>query len=315
MIHCLLINNSAYDLASRERLARTVAPDSALPHVLLATCNRIELYRGDGDAPEHIVRHLCRVASGLESSLTGERAIQGQLKSAYQDALARYRLPPALNRLFQTAIHAGKRVRTETRIAEGAISHSQITADLLRRENIDLRRKTVTLIGVNKLTEDILKYLVARQAANIFLSNRNLEKAETLARHCGGVAMSLANKRALIASTDVLISATSAPHLIVRRADIPPDREMLVFDLAFPRDVEQTVADMPRVKLFNLEDIERHAAKNIALRHDEIAAAERIIEEEIALFNRWQTRRRETPPSPRHSDTENTKCSPTAINK
>ncbi|MDR1602361.1 MAG: hypothetical protein LBS42_08035 [Tannerella sp.] len=291
MINCRLINNSAYDLETRERLAHTVAPDSALPHVMLATCNRIEMYWGEGDVPERILRHLYRVAAGLESSLTGERAIQGQLKSAYCDAIVRYRLSPALNRLFQSAMHAGKRVRTETRIAEGAVSHSQITADMLKNEKIDLKKKIVTLIGVNKLTEDILKYLVARQAANIFLSNRNLEKATALARQYGGTAMSLANKRAIMDFTDVLISATSAPHLVIRRSDIPAGRDMLIFDLAFPRDIEESIAAMQNIKLYNLEDIERHARKNIALRHEEIIHAERIIEEEIARFNEWQYHR------------------------
>ncbi|MDR2120473.1 MAG: hypothetical protein LBP64_06330 [Tannerella sp.] len=291
MIHCRLINNAEYDLEARERLRRDVAPDPALPHVLLATCNRIEVYWGDGDAPEHIMRHLCRVAAGLESALVGERAVQGQLKNAYADALARYSLPPQLNRLFQSAMHAGKRVRNETRIAEGAVSHSQVTVDILKTQNIDLREKTVAIIGVNKLTVDILKYLVARQARHLFLSNRHIDKAEALARQYGGTARPLDDLRRTLAHADVLITATSAPHPVVRPHHIPADRQLLLFDLAFPRDAEESIAAMKNVTLFNLEHIERFAAANLTLRHAEIDAAERIIEEEILAFLHWQRRR------------------------
>ncbi|MDR1682217.1 MAG: hypothetical protein LBS25_02355, partial [Candidatus Symbiothrix sp.] len=159
MIESILINNSEYGLKEREHFAGAVSIDETIPHILLSTCNRMELYRGEGETPEHIIRHLYRVAAGLESSLIGERAIQGQLKQAYQSAMEKYRLSPQLNRLFQSAIHTGKRVRTETKIATGAVSHSQVTVEILKQEKIDLNKKIVGIIGVNKLTEDILKFL------------------------------------------------------------------------------------------------------------------------------------------------------------
>jgi glutamyl-tRNA reductase len=288
MIECKLINNAEYGLQERERLSASLYMDEAAPHVLLSTCNRTELYWGKGDVPEHIVRHLFRVASGLESSLVGERAIQGQLKQAYQEASGKYKLPAQLHRLFQSAIHTGKRVRVETRISEGAISHSQATADMIRREDIDLESKIVSIIGVNKLTEDVLKFLVSRRAINIFLSNRNFEKAQSVARQYNGTAIRLDNKDLMLKSTDILICATSAPHLIIKKEDIPAGKSMLIFDLAFPRDVEAGVGAMENVKLFNLEDIERFAKDNLALRLKEIGKAEKIISEEIAKFCQWQ---------------------------
>jgi glutamyl-tRNA reductase len=289
MIRYRLINNAEHDLREREALLRDFDTDGLGAHVLLSTCNRVEVYWGDGRMPEDVVRHLYRVAAGLESSLTGERAIQGQLKQAYLDACAKYSLPPALHRLFQTAMHTGKRVRTETRIAEGAVSHSQVTVEMLKREGIDLKRKIIALIGVNKLTEDILKFLASRGATNIFLSNRNLEKARALASRHGGTAIGLDEKRTLMQLADVLICATSAPHLIIHPEDIPADREMLIFDLAFPRDVSEEVAAFDRVRLFNLEDVEYFAKKNISLRQSEIYKAEQIIDEEIAGYYQWQS--------------------------
>jgi glutamyl-tRNA reductase len=288
MIYSKLINISEYGLKEREMMSGISVVDVSTPHVRLATCNRTEVYWGSGDVPEPTVRHLYRVAAGLESALTGERAIQGQLKSSYLDALNRYKLSPSLNRLFQSAIHTGKRVRNETGISEGAVSHSQITVELMRRRNIDLRKRIVSIIGVNKLTEDILKYLIARKATNVFLSNRNFDKATALARQYNGTAMSFENKRRMLEFTDVLICATSAPHLIVNQDDIPADKEMLIFDLAFPRDVDGQLSERENITLYNLEDIEHFAQENIAIRTGEISKAEQIIEEEIVSFFKWQ---------------------------
>jgi glutamyl-tRNA reductase len=289
MVQSKLINHSEYSLQEREQLTTSILINEAIPHVRLSTCNRTELYWGENETPEHIVRHLYRVASGLESALTGERAIQGQLKQAYYEALAKYHLSSQLNRLFQSAIHTGKRVRTETKISEGAVSHSQVTVELLKRTYTDLNNKVVGIIGVNKLTEDILKYLASRHAVNIFLSNRNLAKAETLAKQYNGTAMSLHNKRSMLEFTDVLICATSAPHVIIKKEDIPADKEIMIFDLAFPRDVEESAGQMENVTLFNLEQVERFAKGNMSLRTKEIRKAEQIIEEEIAKFHEWQS--------------------------
>ncbi|MCD7971116.1 MAG: glutamyl-tRNA reductase [Candidatus Azobacteroides sp.] len=288
MIECRLINNAQYDLKEREAISASFSQDPSVPHVLLSTCNRIELYQGEGDVPETIVRHLYRVASGLESSLIGERAIQGQIKLAYKEATEKYKLPSSLNRLFQSAIHTGKRVRTETGISEGAVSHSQATVEILTQEIKELKNKVVSIIGVNKLTEDILKYLSAKGAMNIFLSNRNSERASGMAGKYNGTAIRLDNKRSMLEFTDVLICATSAPHLIIRKEDMPVNKEMLVIDLAFPRDVDETIGSMEKVTLFNLEDIEQHAKKNISLRYHEIEKAQQIIEEEINKFMQWQ---------------------------
>jgi len=289
MIQCRLINNSTHDLKEREAQFKDFGTSREEPHILLSTCNRIEEYWGDGDVPEELLNHLYRVASGLESSLLGERAIQGQLKQAYFDACAKYHLSPSLNRLFQSAIYTGRRVRNETKISEGAVSHSHATVEIIKHENVDLKNKIISIIGVNKLTEDILKYLASRGATNIFLSNRNHAKAEELAAKYDGTAMLLNKKRRLLEFTDVLISATSAPHLIVHAEDVPKDKEMLIFDLAFPRDVSEEIASFPKIKLYNLEDIELFAKKNVSLRRNEIGEAERIIEEEIAKFRLWQS--------------------------
>lgn len=288
MIQSKLITCSEYSLDERERLHAEVRVDDSIPHVLLATCNRTETYWGEGEIPDKLAVHLFRVASGLESSLIGERAIQGQIKKAYSFALKRYKLSSSLNRLFQSAMHVGKRVRTETQIASGAISHSQVTADILRNRGIDLKNKIIAIIGVNKLTEDILKFLTVRGAMNIYLANRNYDKAMALAAIYGGTAMHLEEKRKLLSIADVLICATSAPHTIIHKSDFDDHSEMLLFDLAFPRDIDQDVSCIDGISLYNLEDIEAFARQNLMLRHGEIEKAERIIDEEIDKLNNWQ---------------------------
>jgi len=289
MVQCSLINHTEYNLEERERFSTQSGAGLSVPHVLLSTCNRIEQYWGAGLVPEDIARHLYRVASGLESALPGERAIQAQLKQSYAKASADYCLSSALHRLFQSAMHTGKRVRTETKIAEGAVSYSQITADMLKKKQIDLKTKYIGIIGINKLTEDIVKYLSARGAIHMIVSNRNFEKAQIMAASYNGVAVGLEQKQAMLRVVDILICATSAPHAIISEEELPNDRELLIFDLAFPRDVKESVGKMKNVELFNLEDLERFAGQNIKLRKEEIHKAEQIINEEIIRFNQWQS--------------------------
>lgn len=288
MIEYQFINNSAYNLAEREILAEELSINEDEPHVFLSTCNRMELYKGQGLVPEKVVRHLYRVAAGLESSLIGERAVEGQLKRAYLMAKSRYKLSPALNRLFQTAMHTGKRVRNETGISLGAVSHSQVTADILSEEIPDLDHKIIGIIGINKLTEDILRFLVSKHTINVILSSRKYEKAIAVADKYNGSAVRLDRKEELLKCADVLISATAAPHVIVNKRDLPPDKSLLAFDLAFPRDIEVIVGDMPNVKLYNLDTIEHFAQRNLRLRQQEIKKAESIIEDEIFKFLHWQ---------------------------
>lgn len=268
--------------------------------LLFTTCKRSELYRDEGYIKEETARHLFRVAAGLESPLLGETAILGQLKRNYFEAKAKERLSPNLNKLFQSAIHVGHRVRTETGISRGAVSYSQVTVDILCRELPDLGNKVVSIIGINEMTESILNFLTARGATNIILANRSIEKAEkTLLRLLpleGGeiTILPLAEKKRIIELSDVVISATSAPHEIIKFSDLPLSRarSLVMFDLANPNDIAPTVTMLPYVTLFNLEEIESQAQQNKKARQAEISKCEAIIEEEIDNILHWQEQRR-----------------------
>ena len=261
--------------------------------VLLQTCNRVELYYGEGDVPDDVARHLFRVTAGLESALIGERAVQGQVKDSYQQAQLQYRLTAEMHKLFSCALEVGKRVRTETEISQGAVSHSLAAIEILQQEQVDLSQSRITIIGVNKLTSDILKFLKNKGARMVFLANRSQMKAHQLADPLGISVFELHDKQRFLADTDILISATSAPHAVIDATDIPFGKKLLAIDLAFPRDIDPSVGRLPNVRLYNLSDVERRVRENISIRKSEVVRAEAIIEEEIAELQDILRRRRQ----------------------
>lgn len=261
--------------------------------VLLQTCNRVELYYGDGDVPDEVARHLFRVTAGLESALIGERAVQGQVKDSYQQAANQYRLSAEMHKLFTCALQVGKRVRTETEISQGAVSHSLAAIEIIEQEGVDLSCSRITIIGVNKLTSDILKFLKNKGAQMVFLANRSQIKAHQLADPLGIRVFELHDKRRFLADTDILISATSAPYALIHAGDIPAGKPLLAIDLAFPRDIDTSVGALQGVRLYNIRDVEQRVRRNISVRQGEVVRAETIIEEEIQelqdiLFRRKQ---------------------------
>lgn len=284
MVNSIIVNN------------RSESPTLLAPRedgVLLKTCARTELYWGDGDVPADVARHLFRVAAGLESPLLGEGAILGQIKQSYFEAKKTGKLSPSINKLFQTASYVGHRVRTETGIARGAVSYSQVTVDILCHELPDLGNKVVSIIGVNELTESVLNFLIARGATNILLANRSFDKAEEIAHKYNNVeAFSLSEKQELFSLSDVVISATSAPHTIIKSADLPTGKSQLLFDLANPQDIESDVATLEGKRVFNLQEIESLAQQNLQKRALEVSKCEAIIEEEIENLQHWQAYRK-----------------------
>ncbi len=291
MITYKSINQINASLDEREKYLKEIENEIERPSVFLQTCNRVEVYEGDGDVPNEVARHLFRVVSGLESALIGERAVQGQVKEAYINARNKFKLPAPLHKLFEYALLVGKKVRTDTEISHGAVSHSLAAIEIVESERCDLLNSRITLIGVNKLTQDILLFLKNKGSHNVTLANRSVDNAERLAKKFGCVARSLDEEPDFLKNTDILISATSAPGLIVKASDIDPDQPLLAIDLAFPRDIDPNIAKFANVKLFNLTDVERRVQKNIKIRETEVSKAEAIIEEGIAELQETLARR------------------------
>ena len=299
MIHYKSIDQSIFpegsDIGEQERLFDEFAHNSkavTLPHVFLRTCNRAEIYYGEGEISQEAANHLFRIVSGLESAIIGERAVQGQVKNAYAVASSRSKLPAEMHKLFQAALSVGKRVRSETEISHGAVSHSLAALEIIADEGINLAESRITIIGVNKLTADILKFLHNKGAKMVYLANRSQQKAHDLADPLEIEVCQLKDKKEFLASTDILISATSAPHIIVNKADLPYDKSLLAIDLAFPRDIDSAVGELPNVHLYNIRDVERKVKANLDIRETEVEKAERIISEEIDKLRESLERRK-----------------------
>ena len=292
MLQYKSINHQNTTLADRERFFKEFNRDGVGPSVFLQTCNRVELYYGDGDIPDDVARHLFRVVCGLESAITGEKAVQGQVKDAYLAARNSQKLPAEMHKLFESALQIGKRVRNETEISHGAVSHSLAAIEIIEQEKIDLENSRITIIGVNKLTADIIKFLQNKGAKLVFLANRTEEKARKMAQPFGIEVYTLDEKAAFMHDTDILISATSAPNAIICKSDINPNKKLLAIDLAFPRDIEPDITEIEGVTLYNLHDVEQKVKDNISIREDEVKKAEALIEEEIAELHDIMERRR-----------------------
>lgn len=289
MISGYFVSGRHHSIEQRNEQRSNCHFDSSLPHVLIDTCCRYEVYSGTGRIPDDVARHLYRVAAGLESELLGENAILGQVRKSYLEAAARFPLGSSLNRLFQGAIHTGKRVRSETGISSGAMSCGELTVELMKRSGFPFRRSTVAVIGVNALTSSILRFLRDEGAERFYLSNRHYDKAESAAREFGGTAVDFAARKEILPKADACIVAARAPHYLVGPGDLPPDgHRILIFDLSVPRNVDPAVGSVKGVRLLDLEDIEKAAAENEKSREQAAVKAESIIEDELLKLRKWE---------------------------
>lgn len=271
-------------IEEREKFLLNLNANDGKKGVLLQTCNRVEFYSGSGVVSDEIARHLFRVVSGLESAIIGETAISGQVKQAYFDAAQLYKLDKSLHRLFQTAFFVGKKVRSETGISKGAMSHSQAAVNLLLQKTDNIVNANITIVGVNALNETIIRYLLKKGVSAFFIGNRTFNKAEALAAKYNAQALRFDSLPQILEKTDVLICATSAPHFVITKANFQTQKEMVILDLAVPRDVDPCLSELPNVKLYDIETIEQSIAGNTRDRADKVAIAEAIIESEVKSF-------------------------------
>ncbi len=274
----------AHSLTERESFLRNLKHEHD-NFVLLSTCNRVELYSGDGVAPKEIVSHLFKVTSGIESAIIGETSIQGQVKQAYIEALNSNRLSKGLDRLFQNALRVGKIVRSNTDISAGAISHGQAIPEILSKHRVDLSQSNILIIGVNNLNEVVTRALSRKTQNTIYIANRTYSKAKSIAEKYGCEVTSFDSLSNILPTIDVLISATSAPHLILKDQNFCSQKEMMIFDLACPRDIDPAINNRSNITLYNIEDIEHFIDINHHFRKKDLEAATRIIEEEVDEFS------------------------------
>jgi len=317
----------------RDALLRLRAETGAGEVMILSTCNRVELYARQDDpgavdalesflaryhardgrelqavvyryADADAIRHAFRVAASLESMVIGEPQILGQVKEAYQAAEEAGTLGSALNALRNRSLAAAKRVRTETGIGRNAVSVSYVAVELARKIFGELKDKNVLLVGAGKMSELAAKHLVRSGGRATVLGGRTFEKAAELAAALGGKAAPLESLRDELARTDIVISGTGAPGIVIHEADVDSARAarrgrharpLFLIDIAVPRDIDPAVRKIGGVFLYDLDDLKTVAEANLRERLKESAAAEALVEREVREFLDWQKAREVVP--------------------
>jgi glutamyl-tRNA reductase len=298
--------------------------ESVAEVVALSTCNRTEIYAAavdSGAAEDAVARSLVahshispdelacaryllrddraagqlfRVASSLDSMVVGESEIQGQVRSAWDLATEEETSGPMLNRLFRQALEVGKQVRTETRIAAGPTSVSAVAVELAEEVLDDLPGCSVLVIGAGRMAEATALALVRHQVREVVVANRTVGTARELAARVGGRGVGFDRLPEELEAADIVISSTDAPHAILHRADLEPvvtaraDRPMVIVDIAVPRDVEASAADLEGVCLFDIDDLERVVEANLNGRRLEAERGEGFVLGAVQGFSAWR---------------------------
>jgi glutamyl-tRNA reductase len=326
------LNHLTAPVALRERVAfdpeatsPALAGLSAEPGVreaaILSTCNRTELYctvePGAEDVPSEwlhrhrdlssarideflyrhrdadAVRHLFRVATGLESMVLGEPQILGQVKDAYALAREAHTLKAPLERLFQNTFAVAKRVRSDTRIGANPVSVAFTAVRLAERAFADLSGACVLLIGAGDTIELAARHLTEAKVRRLIVANRTLEHAQSLATRCGGYAIALADLGRHLAEADIVIASTASREPVLARAQVEAAiaarrrKPMFLVDIAVPRDIEPSVAELDDVYLYTIDDLREIIDENLRSRREAAREAEAMIELSVEHYMGW----------------------------
>ena len=288
--------------------------------VILSTCNRVELYtlipeRNGHETklknfltrfhrldPESLnrglywhlqpdsVRHLFRVAAGLDSMVVGESEILGQVRDAYTQAVSHGSVGSIFHRLFQTAIRAGKEARSRTKIGQGAVSVGSVSVELARRIFRDLPSKTILVLGAGQMSESALTCLKARGIQKILVANRTQEAAVPLAESVGGQVVPFAGLEASVIQADIVICSTSADRYLLTPPQIQAimsarrQRPLFLIDISVPRNLDPRIGQLENVYLYDIDDLEGIASSNLQMRLSEMEACSEIVEREMNGF-------------------------------
>ncbi len=292
--------------------------------VILSTCNRLEIYAvvggeaaaGWGQLEQYLadlqgvsrdelhphlyfmegyeaVTQLMRVASGLDSMILGEPQILGQVSNAQTEAYTAGTIGPILSHLFDLAIHAGKRARTETEIGRHTTSISHAAAQLVKDKLGDLDEIHMLVVGAGEMAEVAAQALQLNGASRLSFINRTYVRAESLARQFNGRALNWYHLPAALAMADVVVCATGAPHIVIHENDVLPvmpersGRPLLFVDIAVPRDVEERVGQIQGVERCDIDQLQSVVDANLAQREAAIPEVEAIIAEETLRFDSW----------------------------
>lgn len=312
-----------------EKLDEGIIKITQLPEineaVILSTCNRVEIYANvsepgkafdavkaflsdfhglDKDALDRslyrhegrdAVKHIFRVASSLDSMVVGEPQILGQLKDAFDHSLKMKATGFLLNKLMKKSISVAKRVRTETRIAENAVSISFAAAELARKIFTDLSEKSFMLLGAGEMAELAARHMMSFGVKEVIIANRTFERGCDLAREFSGRAVRFEDFLHEMVHSDIIICSTGASTYVLHKEDMHKvmkerrQKPVFIIDITVPRNIDPEINDLDNVYLYSVDDLQNVVDANISERGKEADKAELLIEEEIETFQRWLT--------------------------
>lgn len=291
--------------------------------VLIQTCNRVELYLVSQNRHRTIksavaylenralantieadkaieysvnrgaLNHLLRVTSGIESMVIGEEQVINQVWNAYLEAEKAKATGPVLSLLFNRAVNVGRRVRSKTGISKGAVSVGSAAVKLAEDLLGGLNKKNILVMGAGETATLVAKAMAKRCLKPIFIANRTQERALRLAEELGGKAVKFNKLNEVLKDADVVLCATSAPHYLLTKeilSKVTPKRKehnnLLVIDISNPRNVEETIKDLPGIELYSIDDLSQIAEQNKQERQKSVQKASEIIDEELATLER-----------------------------
>jgi len=291
--------------------------------VILATCNRTEVYAttrniDSGTAVLNqfleefsgftyrelqsylyqptcydAISHLFRVSSGLDSMILGEAQILAQVKQAYQTAMENQASDGVLNALFQKAIFVGKKTRTETGIDQHPVSVSYAAVELARQHFQSLADKTVLIVGAGEMSELATRHLMVNGVKSVIVSNRSFDRAQKMAQSFNGRAVLFDQLPGELLKADIVISCTAANHYVIRQDNCGEHliarqgRDIIIIDIAVPRDVDPALGKVPGVHIFDIDDLQNVVDSNYLQRQKAARQSEQIIAGELEKFNQW----------------------------
>lgn len=252
-------------------------------------------------AGERAINHLFRVASSLDSMVVGEPQILGQVKDAYEAALTHNTSGVILNKLVKKGISVAKRVRTETRIAENAVSVSYAAVELAKKVFSNLKSRTVLLVGAGEMAKLAARHLVNHGVRHVLITTRDARRALTVAERYDGTSIPFEEFRGWLGKADIVLCSTGASHYLIGAEDVARavrermNRPMFLIDVSVPRNIDPSVREIDNAFLFDIDDLEMHVEQNRKERRQEAEKAEHIVREEVSVIQKWLESLKATP--------------------
>jgi glutamyl-tRNA reductase len=306
----------------KEALDRLMKDDLIKEGVILSTCNRTEIYVVAKDIDGGLnylkrfflessnleleieryfyhkidieaINHLLRVVSGLDSMVLGEPQILGQVKKAYSIALENKATSFVFNYLFQKIVNIGKKIRTDTSIGKGSLSISYAAVQLAKKIFDDLSQKKVLLIGVGKMGEILIKHLKELKIKELWIMNRNFQKAEEVAKRYNGLPFDISLLYEYLPFADIVIVSTNSPSYVIKKDEfkyaLTEGKNFPIFfiDISVPRNIDPSINSLQGIILYDIDDLKEVIKANRRKREEEVKSAEEIIQRELKEIAHW----------------------------